>query len=824
MILIAISFITGIAAFNYFPFFPWTTVFLCIPAFLCLLIVPAIGGRRGFPILMICVFAFGFFYSSVRHSVLPELPLPKHDVVVEGTVAGSPAESGGKFAFTLDDNYMEGRKIEGKIRLYLTTVDDWSRVDERYFSPGDRVRALAKLRAPHVLRNPGVYSYDLKKEGIAASGYVKQVHLLNKGYGAMNRIYKMRQKLAWVMDHSLSAGSAALLKAIIPGFARDLSTETRASFSAAGLAHLLSISGTHFGLLAFIVFKIVKSTVKFLPGPFLLRLSLYSTPTQAAVVTTLPVLLMYALISGGSTPTIRSLVMVSVYMLALLLGRKDQWLNSLSIAASVILLWQPESLFQLSFLLSFLAVLSIGYALEKRKEREPGPDHGTQDTGMRMKIRGVAEKLKTAPIMTIAAVLGTTPLVAAVFNQFPLISPAANIIVTPIICFLILPLGFASGFCALVFNMTVMPLSGTIDAAAGFALRLITMFAEVPYSSIRVHNPTPALTVMYYGALMIFAGAENASRSRIKSIKMFLPFLLVVCLYLSGPYVSRGGFRVAFLDSGQGDASVVELPDGKIMVIDGSTVKPDMGRLAVAPYLWSAGIKKVDYMVVSHFHPDHHGGLIYLLDNFDVGEVWLSGRPTRDSAEFLQRVDDKKIIQKILSRGDVLETDRYRILAFHPYNEFDDASPRGEYSNQNNGSLVLKIETHGASVLFTGDIEKEAEENLRHLGGWLDSDVLKVPHHGSRTSSSEGFIKLVSPQIAVASAGRDNAFGHPHQDVVGRYSDSGTRFFRTDHDGAVILSFAGGKYKISTDSTRTLKKASGWRDEVRNLKLLLRIF
>lgn len=839
---VAISLIAGIAAFRFFPYFPITISSLCIIVFAWLSMKKAGSVGRTISVAAL-VFAFGVWYSAERYEVLPELKMPAYDLMVEGIVTGTPAVSKERLQLDLYEIYLEGRAIRGKIRLFLPPELYMSVPAEDMLSHGDRVRALARLKTPYALRNPGVYAYDLKKDGIVAAGYVKQLRILSKGAGALNWISGQRQRLGRIMDNSLSVENAAFLKAIIPGFKGGISQEMRDAFGVTGLAHLLSISGTHFGLMAFIVFVLIKSVMKFLPRTSLSRMTLYITPTQAAVLVTLPVLVLYALISGGSTPTIRSLVMVLIYMLALLLGRRGQWINSLSIAAVIILLWQPAALFELSFILSFLAVFSIGTVLD----RMPALSNSVSEkieagtANKKLIVERISGKLKTAPLLTIAAVAGTAPVAALVFKQISLISPLTNLIITPLVCFVILPIGFFSGFCALVFDMSVMPFNGLADSVTGYVLRLIEYVSRFPYANVHLHNPSFVLILLYYLTLLYLirfsrrpAVTEDCGvplpgsldtdrrplgREEIKRItRRFLPFLMVVSLYLSIPYLTDKGFSVTFLDVGQGDASVVRLPGGRVMLIDGGARR---GRTVVAPYLWSRGIRKLDYMVLSHPHPDHYGGLEYILDKFDVGEVWMNGRVYAESNGFFRKVRDKGINYKILSRGDAFEADGYAIHVLHPYDEFNAASPQGMQPGENNESLVLRIEADGVSVLFTGDIEKEAEADLVYLGGWLAVDIMKVPHHGSRTSSSEAFLRMVGPQIAVASAGRNNSFGHPHPDIVNRFESAGIKFLRTDNSGAVTISSNGGVLKISTYEDTALKISSGRLDEIGNLKLLL---
>ncbi len=890
MITFSVSFISGIFAFNFFSFFPFSITVLCILAGLFLFVItpsfpltpPLLRrntkwlkrGRVNFrsKILIVLVFIFGFFYSLIRYETLPEVKFTKEDVFIEGIVIDVPEMSEGKLRFKIDEVVIDGEEIQGMVRFVILPELFGKVFAEDLLAPGDRISTIAKLREPTMFRNPGVYSYDLKKDGIIATGYIKQMQVRGIRRGLLTWIYKNRQRLGRIIDNSLSEENAPFLKAIITGLKKGVKQDMRDDFSATGLAHLLSISGTHFGLLAFIIFQFIRIVIKYLPAKLLAIMTLYITPAQIAILLTLPALVLYALISGTSTPTVRSLIMVFIYMLAHFLGRRGQWLNSLSIAAVLILLWHPNTVFELSFQLSFLAVLSIGYVLENRTQMiEPCTAPGTGEHRARTKdnppqspfpkggaggIIRIFERVKTAILITIAAVFGTAPIVALYFKQFPIISPITNLIVTPLICFIILPLGFFSGFYALFFDMTSMPFSGLIDAITFFALKLVTIFSDIPYANFHVHNPPVIMIVLYYfsliflvkfpclirnvvdihelddppqshfkkGGLFKFLPLAKGGRgdfwTKTKFKWRFLPFVLVMCFYFISPCLSNNELKITFLDVGQGDVSLVKLPDKRIMLIDGGTYEPDMGRGVIAPYLWSKGMRNIDCLVLSHPHPDHYGGLIYIMNNFDIGEIWLNGRVISGSEKFFETVKENKIPLKILKRGNVYESEGYKIYVFHPYGEFYAHSPRGEYSSENSDSLVFKIQSVDASILFTGDIESEAEENLVYLGKWLRSDIIKVPHHGGRASSSSDFIKAVNPLIAVVSAGKNNSFHHPHQDVLERYKNTRAKLLRTDFDGAITITSRDRFYEIETYRDSIFKKALEWEYEIRNLKLL----
>jgi competence protein ComEC len=814
MIIFTASFIAGSIAFNYYQYFPVTISVSCVALIIFAFFKYRANRKK---ILLICLtFIFAFVYSFARQPLLPEILIPDYEVLIEGNVVDVPEMGRDNLRFTIDGVELEKVEIQGKIRLVLSE-ELLSSTTIGHILPGSRIAAVAKLKKPNTYFNPGVYSYDSRRYGIVASGYVKRMHVVTGNSGMLTWIHRKRQKIGMIISKSLSADAAALHNAIIPGLKRGLSQEIRDSFSTTGLAHILSISGTHFGLLALIIFSIIKNIMKHLPGVMLKYITLYITPTQLAALFTFPVLIFYLLISGMSIPTVRSFIMVAIFMLALIFGRRGQWLNSLAIAACIILLWRPDALFDLSFALSFLAVFFIGHFLESgifQRTSEPGQIRQyNKKNNWRQLLHSIKEKIKTGIIISVSAVFGTAPLIAAAFNQFPLISPLTNLIVTPLICLVLLPLGLVSSLFALILDFPVMPLNILTGWITGIALRLVKLFSAIPYSNFHIHDPSFILVLFYYIATFIII--------KKKSVWRFVPLAAVLSIYLVLPHLSSGHMRAVFLDVGQGDASIVVLPDKKIMLIDGGTKLPDTGRRVIAPYLWSKGLKKIDYIVLSHPHPDHYGGLIYIMENFKVGQVWLTGRTAYESGDFFSTVSKKKIPYKILARGDFLESGKYRIYVLHPYIGFHADSPRGAYSNQNSDSMVLKVEAAGSSILFTGDIEKEAEEDIVFLGQSLQSDVIKVPHHGSRTSISESFMEAVNPGLAVISAGRNNYFHHPHKSALDMYQGRGVKILRTDISGAVTIIAKDNSMEIITYEDSRFKKIEEIKDEVRNLRLLL---
>ena len=814
MINIAIALIAGIAAFELYSYFPITISALYF-GIISYLYVQSHDLKK--VLLILLIFTFAVFYCLMRNAEMSEIFLPSEEVHIVGTINGVPEISDGKLKFAIEEVLLQDSNVPGIVKLVVLQDFASESLKRNMLFPGDRISAVARLKQPWSFRNPGIFSPGSGRDGVSAVGYVKSMKVLGQGKGLMTWVHRQRQRLGRIMDNSLSEESASLHKAIVPGLKRGISQEMRDGFSLTGLAHMLSISGTHFGLLGFIMFAMIRGIVKRLPSNLLVRLTVIITPTQIAVLITLPVLISYAFISGASLPTIRSLVMVVIYMMALYSGRKDQWLNSLSIAAVVILLWQPDALFELSFQLSFFAVLSIGAVMEQfiSNDKQQSTLQYRQVNHEREKfIKRMGQRVGATVLITLAAVIGTAPFVVTYFNRFPLISPLTNLLITPLICFIVLPLGFFTGFIALFFDMPLMPLSQLTDWVTIISLKLVKIFSHIPYATISVHSPTIAEVILYYLALIfLFTYKMNIK------IKL-LPLIIVLLIYIVRPYCSTDDFNVTFLDVGQGEASIVQLPNKEIMLIDGGVGKPDIGRMVIAPFLRSQGIKNIDYMVLSHAHPDHYGGLGFIMDNFTVREVWTNGNIMICEKSFLHGSDKMQVIHRVMRRGDMLERDSYKITVLHPYQTFYANSPRGDFSDENSRSLVFRVDTGKVSILFTGDIEEEAEHDLLFLDKWLESDIIKIPHHGGKTSSSYEFIHAVKPKVAVVSAGKNNPFHHPHKKTLERYKIAGAEVFRTDMDGAITITSVDDSFHISTWQDGQIIKIYSLFDEVRNLRLL----
>lgn len=784
-----ISFIYGIAAFYISKFFPISTIIIT------LILLSIIAKKRILYALLIGIIALsGFFYSYIRY--IPQTPFEEiSDRIV--FIKGSPTYN--IVSHDRKDRYSQVLKIKEAFYDDYTplVIKEIRLVSENVLYP-DKLYFI-KVRTHSYYMNPGSF------KGIP-SGYALEIKEIGEAdFSSFQEIrQRARLRLNNYIKNNLSEESAPFIMSIVTGERQLLTKDVRDAFNSTGLAHILSISGTHFGLLFIILFGSFRLIIKVLPYPILSRLTLYITPSQIAAIASIPFIIGYLALSAMSVPSIRAFIMISLFLIGLLIGRKGFWLNSLLFAGLIIVLIHPEAILDLSFQLSFMAVLCIGMVAGDRVNQKE-PDN-------------YAKRYILFPaLISFSATLGTAPLVAYYFHYFSIVSVFTNIIITPFIGFIILPLALISSFIYL-FSET-FPFYLLIDKLTSYLINTVKLIAEWPYSSVYIPEfPLVILILFTIGTLfyILSIAISQQSGNPISSIANY-PFIILIILSII-PIILYAGIRlfeyrglsVTFLDVGQGDSAVVELPDKGTLIID-----TGKNGFQTASYLRYKGIKKIDALVLSHASTDHANGLRYLIENFMILEIWDNGRIIYPE----DLIDSIRI--RSLKRGDMIEGRGYKILVLHPYDGFYTSNIRE--SEENNDSLVIKIIGKEMGFLFTGDIENEAAEDISNIGSYIKSHVIKVPHHGSRTSSNETFYANVSPEIAVISVGRNNRYGHPHKETIDILNN--IRIFRTDIDGAIkIKELDNSKLMIKTFRDFKFSEVKTLSDEINNIKRLFMVW
>lgn len=704
---------------------------------------------------------------------------------IHGTVADSPVVRYGRTRLILDVNTLsrekESQPVRGRIRLTV--------MGEANLGPGDRVTFPAGIRPFRNFQNPGGFDYrrHMAFEGIHGSAWVKAEKIKRTGKNtrsaAQRLIHEARRRLARMIDSAGSQDAAdekAVLKALVFGDRSGIHDFLRERFNRAGVGHLLAISGLHVGIVATVAFAFFRWIFSFFP-PLLWR---GWGRTWAAAVTVVPVLA-YGLLAGMSPSTQRAEFMVAVFLSALILGRTHDILNTLAVAALVILAAFPPALFSISFQLSFIAVLAIVYGMEKI---------GITRDPLRSPAKRTGEWLMGFVLVSALAIAGTSPVVLYHFNQTSLVGIAANLFLVPVVGFVAVPVGLISAFVSLVFEPVAVFGFWLSIKILHLAMMGVDFFSELSFAAIRTVTPSLVEIFLYY---LTGWALLNLRKTTIA------PWVLATALCLAagdGLYWSfqrfwHGDLKVTAIDVGQGASTLMEMPGGEVLLFDGGGYSDnrlfDMGQRVVAPVLWRKKIATVDILVLSHPNADHLNGLIYIARYFNVRELWSNGdaNTTKGYETLMAVCRENDIVVRTVNAGTGKTViGPVTLTVLHPAAGFLSQPDGFDQEYRNNGSLVVKAALGETAFLLTGDIEARAEGQLVQRAGMdLASTVLFSPHHGSRTSSSQGLVSAVKPDVVVISAGAGNRFGFPHAEVTDRYREAGSRILCTAVHGAISL-------------------------------------
>ena len=776
------------------------------------------------PVVLLCLLcaAFAAGRVAVRQVHAPDFPvhhlrqldLPKK-VILEGWLYREPTR--GRLHLEAERVWQDGksRPAVGKVRVTVRNL-------ERNWQYGDRLRLTVKLRPPRNFHTPGSFDHVgyLARRDIYVTAFLwndEDIEKIGQGGGWLrHRIEHIRRTIGTFFDRHLAPTPAAVLRALIIGDKSRIDPEVRHDFQRVGAAHVLAISGLHVGTVAFLAYQIWW----WLLGRSHYLLIAWSVPKLAAVLT-VPVVLVYAVLAGGNVSTWRAVTMACVFLGAILFDQKEEGIRSLALAALIICFLWPGAVFDASFQLSFAAVLGILLGLHRfRARQEPAGETEME----RRWVGRLVRPLRLFCMVSLSAMAGSLPLVAVHFHIMSFVGLLANLLIVPLLgSGVIIPGLVAAAAVSLLLRQNVrkiVVILGWVAVAllavnvwaaallvklAGWIIWamiwLVETLAAFPYAATYVVTPTPFEVALFYGlcVTLLFFSHINPPALRKTVLACLLGAILVDGGYWIAQRYFRTDLRVTFLDIGQGDATVIEFPGSHVMVIDGGGFLSqtfDSGEAILAPFLWQKKIGRVDTLVLTHPHLDHYGGLEFLARHFGVTAFWSNGKQSKGSRSFAvleETLKERYIETHVLCRGaDVPEPKigGVRIQVLHP--------PCGRTGlDTNNASLVLRLSHGDVDILLTGDVETTAEDMLFSARQPLDSEILKVPHHGSGTSSSPRFLEAVSPDVAVASLGHLNRFDFPAPEVVERYERRGVEFLRTDTAGAVSITSDGRGYRVT---------------------------
>jgi len=803
--LLLLAYIAGIFIGNYF-FLPLKWIFLLILLAIILLTISVFGSPKK-PALFLALFIFfllGFLF--INRLLHPSFPINhlyhfagEEKYILEGVLYQPPEVSGEKTRF-----YVRGERIWGQgeslkiVGNILLTAPDRNH-DLRY---GDRIRFVTKLYLPRGATNPGAFDYQkfLARRGIWVTAYVKSSSEIVKvgeqaGHPFFHFIEAGREKIRNFWEVNAPRPYRGIIKALVLGEKGEIDRETNEKFIVAGVNHILSISGLHVALVAAFFFGVARFIMKLFPS-LLLRCPLNKVAASTAII---PVIF-YTFIAGLGVAAVRSTIMMLSLLLALLLDRWRDLYDALFLAAFLILVVSPGALFEISFQLSFLAVLAIIYLVPRFWEYfsfwKIWPYQSWVEELPTWK-RKILFYLITSLLTTTAAILGTGPIVGYYFNRLSLAGFLANLVLVPL-------LGFGNTILSLLtafFIFWARPLAEGLNYVNVFLLKIslafVDFFSSLPGASWRISTPTIMELILIYGVILLAANLKRWKRS-FYLLFILIGFLSILQIYTYYAQAHNREMKVTFLDVGQGDAIVLFFPQGKVMVIDGGGSPDgsfDPGERIVAPYLWKEKRKTIDYLVNTHPHPDHLQGLLFLLKNFQIAEVWSNGEFREGDVSLVEfkQLAGKRLYLKGREMGP-LDINGVKVEFLHP----PLVNKEKSLFWGNDASLVMRLTFKEVSFLFTGDIGAAAENELTGKFANLQTIVMKVPHHGSKTSSTWPFIEKVKPTYAVFSVRSGGKYPLPHREILERYEKINAQILMTKRHGAITFITDGEKIQVKT--------------------------
>ncbi|MBP8131646.1 MAG: DNA internalization-related competence protein ComEC/Rec2 [Candidatus Hydrogenedentes bacterium] len=754
---------------------PWTVVIVTVPP---VALAWTLRGHVPYTqqaTLTLVAFALGGLIFHARHAETPGDPLsrfaagcPRENLVLEGHVREAgiilPGTDYTTFVFDVDRAVRRGQTG----RLTGGVLVRWSQPNGPLFA-GERIRAAGTLGRVLSPVNHGIHDLE---DYYRAHGVYTDLRIAGDGLERIGAprwsirywIARLRQEEGERLARAVPREILPFVLAVWLGERSRMTDAERQDYVYSGTAHILAVSGLHVG--------VIYASMYFLSGTLPRRRHL-------RIVLTLSIVVLFGVLAGARVSTLRATFMIGLYLIAEFFNREPDAPTALSLSAVVLLLLNPNDLFDGGFLLSFLSVASLLLFTPLLNER----------------VGRVPWWIANAVTPTLAVQLLPLPIAIRFFHVFPAAAPLANLLVIPLLgaalwlCALTTAAAFVLPPAAMLFGHALLPVVILIRFVAGMA-------ARIPYAHFLLVSPTDLSVGLYWAALVLLlvpAKAQSASRRR----GLAVTALLLAALATWTAWPPPAGINV--LDVGRSDAIAVRTPGRKTFLIDGGDRSEyvDMGKRVVIPFLLANHMRRVDYVVVTHPDRDHLGGLLSVVEQLTVGEVLLgpdaTGRPLEQ--EFLALCARRKVPVRRIQRGDRLAFERTIVEVLHP----PPGRPAAGHVNDN--SLVLRFTWPGMTALFAGDVEAAGEQSMAGLD--YRADILKVPHHGSKTSSTAEFIARAAPQIALVST-RDTGRG-PGSDaaVLQRYADAGVRVWRTDWHGGLRVRRTNKGFRV--DGARILR-------------------
>lgn len=723
------------------------------------------------------IFLFGGYYLMTNNLENVKYPFssPKiKNVKVTGKIVKIDLIKKSKMSFVLKLNSVKNENINPYLNnnfIVSLWQDTTNTIDSLYqkISIGNKISFVGTVARAKNQRNPGEFDYEKYLQSINISGVIncyklESIEIIdNESYFLFNLLFNVRKLIDNRIKELHNESSASLLKGILLADRSEIDYDVKDSFVNSGVIHVLAVSGLHVGFISGIFFLLL--------GRFDIRIK---------YLLTIFGILLFLIITGGHASVFRASTMAIVFLIAKLTARDTNGFNSLAIAALILLLLNPNDLFNPGFLLSFSAVISILIIYPIISEQIKNLSLSKYSINILLFIT-----------VSLSAQLGTLPFTLTYFNKLSVISLFVNLIVIPLIGIIV-----GIGLLTLGVSLFSIWVASIFASANEFLIGVLFIFVKqtsnLSFSFIPVYNFSIVDGIIFYISLIIIFYVLKTFTK--KKLSIFIILIIIVNFFNflkldNKELLPDGLLSIIFIDIGQGDSFLLKFPKGTTALIDAGNATEyfDNGERVIYPLLQRLGIDTVDYLFISHLDSDHYAGSISLINKRIFKEVYKPKDQYSIKDSIFEDYLNYNKIEYFYYSNKSFNIDGCKLYTLndtsnYSFNNFD----------SNNKSGIIKVVYGKTSFLFVGDAEYDAEEYLiTRYGEFINSDVLKVGHHGSKSSTSDLFLDFVNPKIGIISAGLLNKFKHPSKSVISKLSKRNISIRRTDHEGAVILNSNG---------------------------------
>ena len=723
-------------------------------------------------ILLLIFIIAGFIHIKFLKYDYEKIYISLENVNIVGTIVSSKKEKQYINEYKIETEKINNIKLKKKFILLTKNKE---------IEYGNKIKLEGTYIKPSKSRNYKGFDYSnyLKTENIYGTieqnGKIELIKEKNINYLFIN-LYKVKNKIIKNINNKFPEETRGLFLGILLGDKSSIEENVRQNFADSSLSHILAVSGTHISYVVICISVLFK------------KLKLNKNIRK--VLTSL-VLFMYLYLVDFSVSATRAVIMSTIVIMQMLFYRKQDTITTIAFSSIIILINNPYSILNIGFLLSYGGTIGIILFVNRISIESK------EDFFQRFK-----SYLKDICIVTISAQTIIMPIIIYYFNTISFTFIISNIIASLIIGPIIM-----IGLVIIAISFFKIPIISLIirfyNILIVILVRTADIISKIPMSKIYLKTPTTLEIIFYYSVVFLIALLIYIKKSNRKFIKKtiqidiynlknffinnrnkVLIFISIVSLISITSIKIPKELKINFIDVGQGDSCLITTPQNKKVIVDsGGSESYDVGKNVLLPYLLDKRITKIDYIMISHFDTDHCKGFEYVLENIKVKNVIIS-KQSETSENFKQIM---KIIRK--KRINLIIVQKETKIKIDNFTTVDILSPQSENiaDNMNDNSIVAKFEAYNFSILFTGDASEKIEKELIKEKINLKSDILKVSHHGSKTGTSEEFLKSVKPKIALIGVGENNKFGHPTKDVIKRLTENKIKIYRTDTDGEIRI-------------------------------------